>query len=152
VKRHRLLRHDDQRGVVAVELGLVMMIFVTLLLAVTGLAQLLWVWNASVQATRLGARLASVCDQNDPIIKQRMREQVEVLRDDNTHIDYFKPGSSAPCVADDAVNACRMVRVTISGYSYPLAMGLVSLSVPLPEFRTTQPREVMRSSGNTICH
>jgi Flp pilus assembly protein TadG len=143
-------RHG-QRGVVAVEVGLVMMLFVIMLLAITDLTRLLWTWSAATEATRLGARLASVCDLNAPVIKRRMREQLSALSDSNISIEYFRPGSTAACVADDPVNACRAVRVKITGYQYRLVQGLLPQAITMPDFRTTVPREVMQSAGNPIC-
>jgi Flp pilus assembly protein TadG len=151
MRRFAVQRRQGQHGVVAVEVGLVMTLFVAMLLAITDLTQLLWTWNAAAEATRLGARLAAVCDLNDPVIKRRMRQQLSSLADNHITIEYFRPGSVAACVADDPVNACRAVRVRITGYQYQLTRGLLPLSVSMPDFRTTVPREVMQSAGNPAC-
>ena len=65
-------RTASQRGVAAVEFALVASLFFTMLFGVIDMGRLLWTWNAAAEATRLGARLAVVCDIGDADIKTRM--------------------------------------------------------------------------------
>ena len=39
------------------------------------MGRMLWIWNAAVEATRLGARMAVVCDIGDADIKTRMTQR-----------------------------------------------------------------------------
>jgi Flp pilus assembly protein TadG len=145
-------RHHGQRGVVAVEVGLVMTVFIAMLLAVVDLSQLLLTWTAATEATRLGARVAAVCNVGSTAVMSQMRTRMASLRDDQITVDYFIPGSSATCLANSATNFCRAVRVRITGYEYRLMRGLLPVSIVMPEFRTTVPREVMDSAAHPICH
>ena len=69
------------------------------------------------------------------------------LQPGNIQIDYLNP-PSAPntCTSAD----CKSVRVTLSGYTHKPIMPL-PLSIPIPPFQTTLPREFMQSAGNPIC-
>ena len=73
--RHVLRHHRDheeppvrttlksrQSGATAVEFALVLLIFLTFLLAITDFSRMLYTWNAASEATRAGARYAVVCD------------------------------------------------------------------------------------------
>ena len=63
-----------QRGVAAIEFALVAaFILLPLLLAITSFGRWVYTLNAASEATRLGARVAVVCDKDDTSVKQRMR-------------------------------------------------------------------------------
>ena len=69
----RLRAQHRQRGAALVEFALVASLgFILLLLASFELGRLLFVFNTASEATRLGARLAIVCDANATVITQRM--------------------------------------------------------------------------------
>ena len=51
-----------QSGATTVEFALVLIIFLTFLLAITDFSRMLFTWNAANEATRAGARYAVVCD------------------------------------------------------------------------------------------
>ena len=53
----------------AVEFALVAALFFTLLIGIMEMGRVLFYWNSAAEATRLGARLAVVCDLNDTTIK-----------------------------------------------------------------------------------
>jgi Flp pilus assembly protein TadG len=76
-----------QRGAAAVELAVVFALFCTALFGAMEMGRLLWTWNAAVEATRLGARMAAVCDIDDPDIKARMRQRLPALSNSNIVID-----------------------------------------------------------------
>ena len=61
-----------QRGVAAVEFALIASIFFMLLIGIMEMGRILFYWNTATEATRLGARLAVVCDIGDNAIKSRM--------------------------------------------------------------------------------
>ena len=137
-------RARRQAGVAAVEFALVAALFFTILLGAIEMGRLLWTWNAAGEATRLGARLAIVCDINDPIIKSRMRQMLPALQDGNVTIDYLDPGCTAA--------TCKSVRVTLAGYTHVPIIPFVPLSIPIPPFQTTLPKEFMQSAGNPVCN
>ena len=59
------------------------------------MGRLLWTWNAAVEATRFGTRLAVVCDLNDAIIKTRMIERLPSLTNSNITVTYLNPPNAA---------------------------------------------------------
>ena len=141
-------RRHSQRGVAAVEFAIVGALFFMLLLGAIEMARLLWTWNAAGEATRLGARLAVVCDKDDPIIKARMRQMLAALDNSHITIDYLNPGQPVnSCTA----STCKSVRVTLAGYTHQPIIPFAALSVPIPPFQTTLPKEFMQSAGNPVC-
>lgn len=138
-----------QAGVAAVEFALVAALFFTLLLGAIEMSRLLWTWNAAGEATRLGARLAIVCDINDPIIKTRMRQMLPALQPGNVTINYLNPGNP-PNTCSAAT--CQSVSVTLAGYTHVPIIPFVPLSIPIPPFQTTLPKEFMQSAGNPVCN
>ena len=149
MNRFREGRARRQAGVAAVEFALVAALFFTILLGAIEMARLLWTWNAAGEATRLGARLAIVCDINDPIIKSRMQQMLPALQPANVTIDYLDPGN-APNTCTAAT--CKSVRVTLAGYTHVPIVPFVPLSIPIPPFQTTLPKEFMQSAGNPVCN
>jgi Flp pilus assembly pilin Flp len=135
--RHR------QSGAAAVEFALVATVFFMILIGAVEMSRLLWTWNAAGEATRLGARMAVVCDLNEVAIVNRMRERLPALLASNVTITYLPAGCT------DA--NCQSVRVTLAGYTHQPIIPLVPLSLAIPPFQTTLPREFMQSAGNPVC-
>jgi Flp pilus assembly protein TadG len=138
----------SQRGVAAVEMAIVSVLFFTILLGAMEMSRLLWTWNAAAEATRLGARLAIVCDIGDTSIKTRMRQMLPALTNSNVTIEYLDPGQ-APNTCTAAT--CKSVRVTLAGYTHVPIIPFVPLSIPIPPFQTTLVKEFMQSAGNPVC-
>lgn len=132
-----------QRGAAAVEFAIVAAVFFMILLGAIEMSRLLWTWNAAVEATRLGARLAVVCDLNAAVIRTRMRQMLPALNNGNITVTYLPGG----CTAQN----CRSVSVTLAGYNHVPIIPLVPLSIPIQPFTTSLPREYMQSAGNPIC-
>jgi Flp pilus assembly protein TadG len=80
-----------QAGATAVEFAMIAVVFFTLLFGIMEMGRLLWTWNAAVEATRLGARLAVVCSLNDGAIASRMRNMLPTLAVANIDIEYLNP-------------------------------------------------------------
>lgn len=142
-------RPQGQQGAAAVEFAVVAAVFFTLLIGIAEMGRLLWTWNAAAEATRRGARLAVVCSMNDPDIKTHMREMLPALGNANISIDYLDP-PNAPNTCTTAT--CKEVSVSLTGYTHQTIIPFVPLSVPLPAFQTTLPREFMESTGNPACN
>lgn len=138
-----------QLGVAAVEFALISALFFTLLIGVMEMGRLLWTWNAAVEATRLGARLAVVCDLNDADIKTRMQVMLPALAPANITLTYLNPPA-----ADNTCTAatCKAVRVALTGYTHQTNIPFVPLSLTLPAFSTTLRKEFMQSTGNPVCN
>lgn len=133
----------SQRGAAAVEFAIVSSLLLVFLLGIVEMGRLLWTWNAAVEATRLGARTAVVCDKNDISIINKMRGRLPALQASNVSVTYFPSGCT------DAT--CQTVRVTLAGYTHQPIIPFVPLSIPIPAFQTTLPREFMQSTGNPVC-
>lgn len=145
-------RHTTPRrqiGAAAVEFALISVVFFTVLIGVVEMGRLLWVWNAAVEATRLGARMAVVCDINDADIKTRMTERVPELTIAQITVSYLPAGC-------DTGN-CKEVRVELLNYTYATLLPHFDIvpqsirSIPLPRFTTTLRKEYMDSTGNSVC-
>lgn len=132
-----------QRGAAAIEFAIVSAVFFMLLLGAIEMGRLLWTWNAATEATRLGARMAVVCDINEPNIITRMQQRLPYLEPGNVSLTYLPSGCT------DA--NCQTVRVTLAGYTHQPIIPFIALSIPIPTFQTTLPREFMQSAGNPVC-
>jgi Flp pilus assembly protein TadG len=144
----RQARCRRQAGVAAIEFALVASLFFTLLLGIMEMGRILFYWNSAAEATRLGARIAVVCDLNDADIKRRMRQMLSILPSSKIDIVYEPAGCD--------VNTCQSVRVSIlAGVSVATYIPFARLSLTLPPFSTSLPRESMRSAidgaANPMC-
>jgi Flp pilus assembly protein TadG len=129
-----------QRGATAVEFALVSAVFFTILFGIMEMARMLYYWNSAAEATRLGARLAVVCDLNDADIKAHMQQMLAIAATANISINYLP----ASCTVD----TCESVTVSLSNISVTTAIPFVPLTLTVPPFSTTLPRESMRSTVN----
>ncbi len=145
-------RDSRQRGTTAVEFALVLPLLCLLLFGMVEMGRLLWTWNAAVEATRLGARLAVVCDVDRSLgapIKTRMRAMLPILANSNITIEYMNPVDTVDpsCTNDD----CKAARVRLSGLTYNTIIPFLPLSLTLPPFGTTLRKEFMSSASNQVC-
>lgn len=149
----KLMRTSSrQRGVAAVEFAIISSLLFTLLLGVIEMGRLLWTWNAAAEATRLGARLAVVCDIDRSMgapIKSRMRTMLPALANANITIVYMNPANTVDASCTNAT--CKAVRVSLSGYTHTAIIPFVPMSLTLPSFTTTQRKEFMSSASNEVC-
>jgi Flp pilus assembly protein TadG len=146
------VKHDArrrERGSTAVEFALVLLIFLTFLLAITDFSRMLYTWNAAGEATRAGARYAVVCDAttNEAQVLAKMQSLLPQIT--SIALAWTPSGCNA--------SNCEGVTVTIAGLNYqwisPIA-GLASLAaIPMPGFSTFLPREIMRQDPHSadIC-
>lgn len=151
----RCPRPSRQEGATAVEFALVLLIFLTFLLAVVDFSRMLYTWNAANEATRAGARYAAVCDDrnNRAQVLARMQALLPQLTDANLNMVWEDELGNTSCTTA----TCIGVAVTIEGLNYrwisPIA-GLAALApMPMPTFRTYLTREIMRQDprSETIC-
>lgn len=134
-----------QRGVAAVEFALIAAVLFTLLIGIMEFSRVLYYWNTATEATRLGARLAVVCDQDAAAIKTKMQSMLNILGSSNISVQYRdKDGNS--CDTD----SCRSVTVSISGLTVSTLVPLIPLNIAMPPFSTTLPRESL-DSANPDC-
>lgn len=129
-----------QRGAAIVEFALVAMIFFTFLIGIMEFGRWLFTLNAASEATRLGARVAVVCDKDDAAIKAKMRAILSSLTNAQISINY------SPSACD--TSAC-MVTVQLDGVTFTPVVPFLGLSVQIPRFTTSLPREYLNSEGST---
>lgn len=132
----------SQRGVAAVEFALIAVMLFTLLIGIMELSRVLYYWNTATEATRLGARLAVVCDQNAAAVKTKMQTMLGILNSSNISVEYIGEDGSS-CDPD----SCRSVTVSISGVTVSTLVPLVPLNIAMPSFSTTLPRESLDSTN-----
>lgn len=129
----------NQRGVAAVEFALVAAVFFMLLIGIMEMGRVLFYWNTATEATRLGARIAVVCDLDDASIKSKMNALFPILSTADISVSYVP----ANCSSAD----CQQVTVSVApGKSVTTYIPFVSLSLMMPAFSTTLSRESMQST------
>ncbi len=145
----RIRSSRRQRGAALVEFALVAAGgFVLLLLGAFELGRILFLFNTASEATRLGARLAAVCDANSSVITTRMSAILPQLNADTVLISYDPPDCAVDPVA--ARSSCLSVTVAVKpGTSIQTVIPFVNFTVDLPPFSTTLTREAMDSSTCT---
>lgn len=144
--KHILNDRFNQRGVAAVEFALVAAILFTLLIGIMEMGRILFYWNTATETTRLGARLAVVCNQDASAVKFKMQEMLNILDTSNISVRYTDINDEI-CDTDDT---CRFITVSITGLTVPTVIPFVPMNITMPPFSTTLPRESM-DSANPDC-
>ncbi|RJG17808.1 TadE/TadG family type IV pilus assembly protein [Massilia cavernae] len=136
-----------QRGVAAIEFALIITLLLTLLFGIIEFSRVTFYWNAATEATRLGARLAVVCDFDASVIKTRMANLFPVIPADNISIDYLPDGC--------AIDTCQQVKVKVAPAAVVTYIPFLKFTPKFPPFSTTLPRESMKSTfggvANPVC-
>lgn len=137
-----------QRGVAAVEFALVSMVFFMLLIGAMEFGRVLFYWNTTAEATRLGARMAVVCDKDANQIYTRMSALFPTITSSDIDISYLPDGCN--------VDTCESVTIKIKAEKIiPTFIPYAALNLTLPPFTTTLSRESMQSTfagiQNPIC-
>jgi TadE-like protein len=150
MKKHlntaRVARRHASRGAVAVEFALVSLVFFTLFFGLMELARLMFYWNTAAEVTRLGARMAVVCDPTAASIgsvRTRMRQLLPIIPPGDISVVYTPGGCNA--------NNCQSVTVSIATTTaIQTYIPFLPLSVVMPAFATTLPRESMQSTFPSV--
>lgn len=129
-----------QSGATIVEFAIVASVFFTLLIGIMEMGRVLFYWNTATEATRLGSRIAVVCDLNDSDIKTKMTALFPTLTAADISLDYLPAG----CTSAN----CQSVTVSIAAKSIPTNIPYVPLSLTMPPFTTTLTRESLQSTFN----
>ena len=130
------------RGAVAVEFALVSLVFFSLLFGAMEMGRLMFYWNTAAEVTRLGARMAVVCDPDGTsgdAVRARMRQLLPMIAAADIDVAYGPAGCT--------VATCETVTVSIATTT-PIQtyIPFVPLSVLMPAFATTLPRESMQTT------
>lgn len=145
MKRFNIKR--KQIGAAAIEFALIASIFFTILIGILEMGRVLFYMNSAAEATRLGARIAVVCNKDEAAlkaIKTNMKKRLSILADNNINVNY----EPAPCTQA----TCNTINVAITGVSVTTFIPLIPDSIKtfnLPNFSTTLPRESMDSTDNS---
>ena len=145
MKTANILSSRTQRGVAAVEFALVSIAFFILLIGIMEMGRVLFYWNTAAEVTRLGARMAVVCDLGDAAIKARMVKLFPKLETAEITLDYLPNNCSSA--------NCELLTVSIAPKT-PIKtfIPFVPQSLTMPSFRTTLTRESMDSGDdNPVC-
>ncbi|TFH08005.1 MAG: pilus assembly protein [Nitrosomonadales bacterium] len=142
-----IVLRKSQQGAAAVEFSIIAVILFTLLFGVMEMGRMLFMMNATAEATRLGARLSVVCDMNaDAAIKSKMINLAGYLTPSDINI-VFVDSNGNSCTT----NTCRYVTVSVNPIPIRSIVPFVPVNFPMPPFSTTLPRESMSSLNNPIC-
>ena len=152
-----------QTGLATVETAIVGVVAMIVLFAVFEVARAFFVINALEEATRRGARVAAVCQINDPAINQ-----ITIFNDSgtagpsplvfnlttaNVDVDYLDDAGAV--VGDPVGNFIDIgyVRVGITNYQHQLIIPLFLRTITMPDFATILPRESLgvTREGFTTC-
>lgn len=141
---------DRQGGAVAVEFALIAIVFVTLLMAIIEFGRWMYTLEMVSEATRIGARMAVVCDINDADVKAEMQARLPQLSLSaaQVSVQYHPAGCSK--------SNCQSVQVGVSGATFTPAIPFLSAAFPIPPFNTSLPRESLESVNaageiNPVC-
>jgi len=141
-------RGQRSRGAVAVEFALVSLVFFTILFGAMEMARLMFYWNTAAEVTRLGARMAVVCDPNTTsrdAIRARMRQLLPIIPDAEISVAYAPAGCT--------VATCQFATVSIAATTpIQTAIPFVPLSLLMPAFATTLSRESMQSTFGGVAN
>lgn len=132
------------RGAVAVEFALVASILFALLIGAMEFGRLTYYWVTAAEMTRLGARMAVVCNLDEAQIKTRMVNRLPLLATTDISVTY----APAACTATD----CQFATVSIVPKTITTFIPFVPLTVAMPAFTTTLPRESMQSSFGGVAN
>lgn len=131
-------------GATIVEFAIVSAVFFTILIGIMEAGRMLFYWNTATELTRMGARIAAVCDPNDPDIAAKIAAFHPLIPADKVSVLYSPGGCN--------VNTCTQVSVSVtSGVSITNFVPFVPEAfntLVLPTFKTTIPRESMQSTFN----
>lgn len=148
------------RGITTVEFALVGALFMVVIFAVIEFGRALFVMNALTESTRRGARLAAVCPVGDPAPANAAAfangggQMVQGLSSSNVQVQYLDVNGAVVANPGGNFSAIRYVSVSITGFTQPLFIPGLPLTVPMTGFTTTLPREslgVPRAGSITAC-
>jgi Flp pilus assembly protein TadG len=138
-----------QTGTTTVEFAIVGAVVLTVLFAVIEVGRALFVMNALSEATRRGARVATVCPVNDAAGAAAAvfadgggrSTVVNGLTTSNVVIEYLNQAGSVVADPVAGFGDIRYVRARIVNHTHQLVIPFVMPTMPMPEFATTVPRE-----------
>jgi hypothetical protein len=133
-----------QLGATTVEIAVVGLVAMVTLFGVLEVGRLLFVYNALEEATRRGARVAQVCEVNDPRIAEiaafsngGLSRIVGGLTPGHVLVEYLDGDGQVLNNPMGSYAFISHVRVSIAGYTHLFLVPLVGRSIDMPNFPTT---------------
>ena len=136
-----------QQGITTVESAIVMLLALMTFFGVIEIARVFYVFNALEEATRRGARVAAVCQVNDPAIAQIAsftssgNPVVGGLTPANIAVDYLDVAGNVLANPMGSFGLINFVRVRIVNYTHQLLIPLFVSSFVTPGFPAVLPAE-----------
>ena len=153
-----------QKGMTLVEFAIIGAVAMMLIFAVLEVARAFFVAGALSEATRRGARMAAVCDINDPAIAQVATFNAAgggntspIVKDLDTSdfvVEYLGRIGNVLGSPRDNFMAIRYVQVRVVNFEHELLIPYANITITMPEFSTRLPREslgVPRTGVITPC-
>jgi len=150
------MNHKHMRGTYIVEFSFVGLLVFILLFGVVEMGRLYFTANALDEAARRGARLAAVCNISDPVVLRRAifnaatdagtSQLITSLATTNLALTYLDVNGAvvanpADTVSANGFRAIRSVQLSVQNYVFNLFIPGLGVSITLPAFRATLPRE-----------
>lgn len=146
--RTRLTRMT-QSGLASIEFAMTATIFFVFLFALIEFSRFMFAWNTAAEATRLAARLASICDLSNTTIQNKVRQYIEASGQINIPSgDWLKiqadigdnPNSYSNTISVELFDLTRQANLSAN-----LIIPLTSLSIDIPSYKVVTLRESMRN-------
>ena len=149
-------------GVTTVEFAIVGLLLFVVTFAVIEFGRALFTMNALTEATRRGARMASVCPVGDPkpasvaVFDSGNGRSAVVsgLTTANIVVEYLDVNGATIASPSANFGLIRYVRVRIVGFSVSLVIPTINPTLQMSGFATTVPREslgIPRAGTVTAC-
>ena len=151
-----------QKGVTTLEFAIVGLLMFIVVFAVIEFGRALFTMNALTEATRRGARMASVCPVGDPKPASvavfdsgnGSSSVVSGLTTANVLVEYLDVNGATIASPNANFALIRYVRVSIVGFSVSLVIPTINPTLQMSGFQTTLPREslgIPRAGTVTAC-
>jgi Flp pilus assembly protein TadG len=138
------------RGVTSVEFALVGAVLMVVLFACIEFGRATYTFAALNEGTRRAARLAAVCPLNDPQIAAAVNFMGAYgFNNANVSVSYLD-ANGASLGASPALASVYYVRVGVTGYTLPLSIPLMNLTLTSPSFTVTLPAESLGLSNTGV--
>lgn len=151
-------------GVYLVEFAIIGLLLFTLLFGVLEMGRLYFTVNGLGEVVRRGARLAAVCDIQDPVVLRRaifnaateagasrLIGSLETADLTLVYLDVNGMAVPSPGDLDNAsgFSAIRYVQLRVENFPFELLIPGFRGAFTLPVFRSTIPRESLGSDGES---
>lgn len=138
-------RSTRQRGVTTVEFALCFaLVFMPLMFGIVDFGRWLFAFSSAAEATRYGARIATVCDPQAAGVKARM-------------LNFLPGGTSPASIRIFYDRAAGTVNVSLTDVAIPAFSFFLQRRLPLPAVSTTLPAESLQTTpapgagANALC-